>query len=184
MISTGMVGTPRHGNGAVEREQEAGEDIALRRAAMGEDRFARTGHVRRLGIVADHLQREIGLDAGAHVERAGVDERPAAVIALNAPKIDGDQALEFEIGLLAAEMPEQHVFGGDRRVGLEFETPMAVLVLLERATLSPRGRCDARAPPATADLENDRARCSLRRSSSARRLGAFAPEPVTIEAAL
>ena len=57
------------GNGAVEREQEAGEDIALRRAAMGEDRFARMGHVRRLGIVADHLERKIGLDAGAHVER-------------------------------------------------------------------------------------------------------------------
>jgi hypothetical protein len=26
-------------------------------------------------------------------------------------------------------MPEQHVFGRDRRIGLKFETPMAVLVL-------------------------------------------------------
>ena len=94
-----------------------------------QDRFARAAHVRRLGIVADHLERKVRLDAGAHVERARVNERPAAMIALNAPKIDGDQALEFEIGLFAAKMPEQHVFGRDRRIGLEFETPMAVLVL-------------------------------------------------------
>ena len=51
------------------------------------------------------------------------------MIALNAAKIDGDQALEFEIGLFAAKMPEQHIFGRDRRIGLELETPMTVLVL-------------------------------------------------------
>ena len=117
------------GNGFVEREQEAGKNIALRGAAMGQNCFTRAAHVRRLGIVADHLERKIRLDAGAHVERACVNERPAAMIALNAPKIDGDQALEFEIGLLAAEMPEQHIFGRDCRVGLKLETPMAVLVL-------------------------------------------------------
>jgi hypothetical protein len=85
--------------------------------------------VRRLGIVADHLQPKVRFDAGAHVERACVNERPAAMVALNAPKIDSDQPLEFEIGLFAAEMPEQNVFGRDRRIGLEFETPMAVVVL-------------------------------------------------------
>ena len=117
------------GNGFIEREQETGEDIALRSAAMGEDGFARMGHVRRLGIVADHLERKVRLDAGAHVERTCVNERPTAMIALNAAKIDGDQALEFEIGLLAAKMPEQHIFGGDRRIGLELEAPVTVLVL-------------------------------------------------------
>ena len=137
MISTGMVGTPLHGIVAVQRQQEAREDVAPRRAAMGEDRFARAAHVRRVGIVADHLEREIGLDAGAHVERAGVEERPAAVIALDAPEIDGDQALELEIGLLAAKMPEQHIFrpGSSRRPRV-------------RST-NDRPRADRRATPST-----------------------------------
>ena len=113
----------------VEREQETGEDIALSRAAVCENRLTRTTHMRRLRIVADHLQRKIGLDAGAHVERACVNQRPAAMIALNAPQIHGDQALEFEIGLFATEMPEQHIFCWDRGIGLEFKTPMAILVL-------------------------------------------------------
>ena len=65
------------GNGAVERQQEAGEDVAPGRAAMGEDRFARAAHVRRVGIVADHLEREIGLDAGAR-RRTGPHERAAS----------------------------------------------------------------------------------------------------------
>ena len=93
------------GHCAVEREQEAREDVALRRAAVRQDRLARAAHVRRVKIVADHLEREIGLHARAHVEGAGVNERPAAVLALNAAQIDGDQALEFEIWLFAAEMP-------------------------------------------------------------------------------
>ena len=61
------------GDGAVERQKEAGEDIAPRRAAMGEDGFARAAHMRRVGIVADHLEGEIGLDAGADIERAVVE---------------------------------------------------------------------------------------------------------------
>ncbi len=123
------------GNLAVEREQEAGEDIAPCRAAMGENGFARTGHVRRLDVVADHLQREIGFHARAHVEGASVNERPAAMVPLDSPKIDGDQALEFEIGLLAAKVSQEHIFGRDRRVGLELETPMAVLVLAREQRL-------------------------------------------------
>ena len=57
------------GDLAVERQQDAGEDVALRGAAARQDRLAGAAHVRRVGRVADHLQREIGLDAGAHVER-------------------------------------------------------------------------------------------------------------------
>ena len=110
---------------------------------------ART-HVRRVGIVADHLEREIGLDARADVERAGVDERPAAMVALDAPQIDGDQALELEIGLLAAEMAEQHVFGRDGRVGLELEAPVAVLALRGEQRLRRRGKYGPPAPRATA----------------------------------
>ena len=102
---------------------------------MSEDHFARAAHMRRLGIVADHLESKIGLDAGAHVEWACVNKRPAAMVGLNAPEIDGDQALEFEIGLFAAKVSQQHVFGWDRRIGLELETPMAVLVLTREQRL-------------------------------------------------
>ena len=112
----------------------------LRRcAAMREDRLARAAHVRRVDVVADHLQREIGLDACADVERAGVDERPAAVIALDPAQIDSDQALKLEVGRLAAEVPEQDIFGGNGRVGLEFEAPVAVLSLLGQQRLRGAG---------------------------------------------
>ena len=179
----------RHGrnsapwNGAIERQQEAGEDVALRRAAMGENGFARMSHMRRLDIVADHLERKIGLDAGAHIEWPRVNERPAAMVALNAPKIDGDQALEFEVRLFATKMPQQHIFGRDRRIRLEFETPMAVLVLTGEQRL--RGARDVA-------LERLRRRRDLRSVEGdvhvptlmARRLGASAPDPIMIEAAL
>ena len=171
------------GNGLVKRKQEAGEDIALRRAAVAENRFARTAHVRRVGIIANHLQRKVRLDARAHVERACVDERPAAMIALNAPKIDGDQTLEFEIGLFAAKMPEQNIFGWNRGVGLEFETPMAVVVL----TRQQRFR---RARDVTLQrLERGRLLSMIEgdihcEKLITRRLGAFAPETITMEAAL
>ena len=83
----------------------------------------------RLSIIADHFQREIGFDARAHIESAGVEQRPAAVIALDAPYVDGDQAFQFEIRLFAAKMAQEHVFGRDRNVGLKLETPMSVLAL-------------------------------------------------------
>ena len=89
------------------------------------------------------------------------------MIALNAPKIDGDQALEFEIGLFAAEMPEQHIFGRDRRIGLEFETPMAVLVLTGEQRLRRARDMTLQRLRATADLENDRGRYSLRKAHDA-----------------
>ena len=50
------------------------------------------------------FKREIGLDAGAHVEGAVVEQRPAAVRALDAAEIGGDLRLERQVGRLAAEM--------------------------------------------------------------------------------
>ncbi len=105
------------------------------------------------------------------------------MIALNAPKIDGDQALEFEIGLLAAEMPKQNIFGRDRRIGLEFETPMAVLALTSEQRL--RRARDVK-------LERVRRRRLLSVIESdihcekliTRDLGERTPDPTTIEAAL
>ena len=64
--------------------------------------------MRRVDVVADHLQREIGLDAGADVERAVVEERPAAVVALDAAEIDGDLALEL------SDPPARRGNGGSR----------------------------------------------------------------------
>ena len=125
----------RHGrhsaprNRAVQRKQEPGEDVAPGRAAISEDGVAGMRHVRRFDIVADHLESKIGLHAGAHVEGTCVNERPASMIALNAAKVDGDEALELKIGRFAAEVPQEHIFGRDRRVGLELEAPMAIRVL-------------------------------------------------------
>ena len=121
---------PRHL--AVEREQEAGEDVAARRAAARQDRLAGAAHVRRVDRLADHLQREIGLDAGAHVEGAVVEQRPAAVRALDAAEIGGDLAPRAPGRALAAEMAEEHVFGRDGGVGLELEAPMAVVARQRR----------------------------------------------------
>src|ERR1041385_18244 len=85
--------------------------------------------MRRVDVVADHLQREIGLHAGAHVEGAFVEQRPAAMLALDAAQIDRDRALELGIDRLGQVMTKQHVFGRDRRVGLELEAPVAVGLL-------------------------------------------------------
>ena len=97
------------------------------------------------------------------------------MIALNAPKIDGDQALEFEIGLLAAKMPEQDVLSRDCRIGLEFETPMAVFVLTSEQSF--RGARDVafqriRRRRVLNMVEGDIHREKL----MTRRLDAFAPE--------
>ena len=71
---------PRHL--AEQGEGNPGEDVAPPRTAAGQDRRPRARHVRRLDRVAGRLQREIGLDRAADVERTAVIERPAAVLAL------------------------------------------------------------------------------------------------------
>ncbi len=101
---------------------------------MRQDRLARPHHVRRIRIVADQLEGEVGLDARADVEVAAGIERPAAVVGLSGPKIDRDPALKLGIDLVE-EMLEQHVLRGDGRIGLELEDPVPVglLALLEPA---------------------------------------------------
>ncbi len=96
MISTGITGTARHGMNAEQREHQPREHVGARRAAARQDRLARTRHVRGVDRIADHLEREIGLHARAHVEGAVVEQRPAAVLALDAAQIDRD--LGFELG--------------------------------------------------------------------------------------
>ena len=58
-----------------------------------------------------------------------MEKRPAVMLALDAAQIDRDLAFEFGIDGLAEIMAQQDIFGRDRRVGLEFEHPMAVRLL-------------------------------------------------------
>ena len=114
---------------AVQREQDAREDVRILSAPARQNRLAGAHHVRRVDRLADHLQREVRLHARAHVELAVLEQRPAAMFALDATQIGGDLAFEFSIDLLAQMMAQQHVFGRDRRVGLQFEEPVAVVLL-------------------------------------------------------
>ena len=79
--------------------------------------------------IPDHLEREVGLHAGADVELAAMKQRPAAVALLDATKIRGDLALEPGLRLLAEVVRKKHVFGWDGRVRFELEAPMAVCLL-------------------------------------------------------
>ncbi len=112
---------------AVKRELDAREHVAHLGAAARQDRFAGARHVRRVDAVADHLQREIGFHAGAHVELALMEQGPAAMLALDAAQIFADLPLALDVRLLAEVVREQDIFGGDRGVGLELEAPMAIL---------------------------------------------------------
>ncbi len=117
-------------SGAIERKLDAGEDVASLGPARGMDRGAGTGHVRRVDIVADHLQRIVGLDRGADVEIAVLVERPAMVLVrLAAAQVAADLALQLGIHRLAQIVAEQHVFGGDRGIGFQLEHPVAIVLL-------------------------------------------------------
>ena len=92
MISTGITGTARHGTSPNSASWMRVNTLHALRAAGGQDRRAGARHVRRVGIVADRLQGEIGLHAGGEIERAAMEQRPAAMRALDRAQIDGDLA--------------------------------------------------------------------------------------------
>ena len=116
------------GHLAEECEGDPREHVAPRRAAGGEHGLARAGHVRRFRVVADQLEREVGLDGAAYVERAARKERPAAVIALPGADIGAEPRLGLGIDFIQ-EVIEEDVFGGNGRVRFELEHPMAVVAL-------------------------------------------------------
>ena len=121
------------------RQHEAREHVAMDRAAARTDRLARFRHIGFVGIDAHHLQREVCFHAGAHVERAVLHQRPAAMRALGAANVVADLALQLVIDGLGEIVPQQRVFGGDRDVRLELEHPMAVwLAESEQALLRRR----------------------------------------------
>jgi hypothetical protein len=116
-------GAPR--NLAEERERDAREDVALGGAATRENLLPRARHMRRVRRVARELERVIRFDRGADVGLATIKKRPAAVGILNAPQIDADLALALDVDFVEI-MLEHDVLGRNRRVGLEFEDPVAV----------------------------------------------------------
>src|SRR5205085_5482834 len=95
---------------AIKRKQDAREHIGFEGTAPLQDFRARACHVRRIGVVADHLEREVGLYGRGYVERAAVEKGPAAMRRLPAAEIGADLALEFEVWRLGEIMNEQNVF--------------------------------------------------------------------------
>ena len=93
-----------------------------------QDRLASPHHMRRVDRVADKLEREIGLHAGRHVEAAADQHRPAAVRLLSTTQVVPRASLDHRIPL-AEEVQDHDVFGGNCRIGLEVEHPMAIGML-------------------------------------------------------
>ena len=126
MISTGITGTARQGMNPNSASMMRVNTLARSAPPRASNRLARAAHVIRVNGIADHLQREIGLDRRADVEIAVAEQRPAAVFALDAAQIDRDLGFERGINRLAEVMPQQHIFGRNGGVGFELEHPMAV----------------------------------------------------------
>ncbi len=117
------------------RQQDAREDIGPRRPAIGQDRRPGLRHMRRIRAVADHFQAEIGFHRRADVERAIMEQRPAAILGLDAAEIGADLALQLRIVRLTQILAQQDVLGRDRRIRLELEHPVPVVALLTHQRL-------------------------------------------------
>ena len=55
-----------------------------------------------------------------------MEQRPAAMRALDAAQVDGDLGLQLGIDGLGEIVAQQHIFGRDGRVRFEFEHEVAV----------------------------------------------------------
>ncbi len=129
MISTGITGTARQVTNAERCQHQTGEHVGARCPPARAYRLARASHVRSLDGVADHLEREIGLHARAHVEVPVAEQRPAAVLALTAPEVDRDLGLQCSVDGFRQIVSQQDVFSRNGGVGLELEHPMSVAPL-------------------------------------------------------
>ena len=113
-------------NLAEQRQQGSREDVGLRGTPVLEDGLARPHHVRLVGLVAQHLEREIRLHARRHVETAVLEQRPSPTRLLPLAEITGELQFELAVQLFAPERLEQNVFAGDRNIRFEFEDEMSV----------------------------------------------------------
>ena len=106
---------------------------------------ARARMCRRVDVVADHLEREIGLHARAHVEIAVMEQRPAAMRALDAAQIDARSCAR------ARRRPARRDNGAAAHIRPEWwrrpraRTPNGRPAAGGRAAPASRPRCAARA---------------------------------------
>jgi hypothetical protein len=84
--------------------------------------------MRRVWTVADRFQREIGFDATGKIEIAAVEERPTAMLSLEATDEFRNLSIE-RVVYLTEVMLQQDVFGRDGRVSLELKAPLATRIL-------------------------------------------------------
>src|SRR5438477_10604079 len=84
-------------NLAEQCEQDTCEYVAPPGAATGQDRGPGAYHMRGVDRVASRLQREIGLYRSAEIGSAPVEQRPAAVRALDRANIPRDPPLQFRL---------------------------------------------------------------------------------------
>ena len=141
MISTGITGTARHGTSPNSASWMRVKTLQCAGAATLQDRGAGARHMRRLRRVADRLQREIRLDRGGEIERAAMEQRPAAMRALDRTQIARQRLLQPVIDLVEIVL-QQNIFGRDGGIRLELEHPMPVRTLpLEQRR---RGAVDSR----------------------------------------
>ena len=136
-------GTPR--DDAEEREQYASEHVGRAGAAACENGFARSLHVRQFWRVSCKLEREIRFHAGAHVEGPAMDQRPSAVLLLQAAEIAGDLRFQRWVGL-AQEMQQRDVLRRNGGVGFQLEHPVTIgaLTLKQRRSRRLDGTLEAR----------------------------------------
>ena len=101
------------GNLFEDGQHNAGEHIRLGRPAPLKHPVARLDHVRRVDVITDQLERPIGLDGGGDVAVAIVEQRPAAVVILDAAQIVADLGFLGGVDLVQI-MAQEHIFGRDR----------------------------------------------------------------------
>ena len=92
---------------------------------MGQHGFASPLHMRRVDRVSRRLEGEVGFDRATQVERAAMEQRPPAILALMAPDEGGKAGLHFRVDLVQ-EMLEQNMLGRNSGIGFERKDPVAV----------------------------------------------------------
>ncbi len=111
-----------------QAKSNARKDVAALGTTGSPDRPARLLHMRRVDIIADQLEREIGFHTGADIHIAIMEQRPATALLLPITQIIADQALDFRLRL-TEEMAQKNVFRGNGGIGLELENPVPVITL-------------------------------------------------------
>lgn len=84
--------------------------------------------MRRLGIVAEQFEGEVGLDGAAEIAGAAGEEAPATIALLNPAKVVANER-QCGLILLAEDELQEYVFGFENAVALELAHPVALGLL-------------------------------------------------------